>query len=259
MQVMSLLYHDVIDSGELEPSGFCGGSAENYKVYRKDFIRHLQVLGELGWTTDVQEHDAPVFVKRVILLTFDDGGLSFHNIIAPLLEERGYRGYFFVTTDHIGKKGFMSERDIQSLDKRGHVIGTHTCSHPSKFNRLPYKEKVREWSASAERLKDILAKAVSFGSIPGGYYSTEVGKAASEAGIKWLFTSEPTRRVTRVSNTYIIGRFLLKKQSDTEYLDKLVGDSGGYRLKQLLVWNAKKVLKRALGSKYEDLRRSILR
>ena len=50
---------------------------------------------------------------------------------------------------------------------------------------------VSEWSRSRAMLEDILGHAVDVASVPGGYFSAVVARAAREAGIRVLFTSEP--------------------------------------------------------------------
>src|SRR5262249_60003963 len=69
------------------------------------------------------------------LITVDDGGVSYHRFIADRLEERGWRGHAFVSTDFIGAPGFLTASEIRELDDRGHIIGSHSASHPSRFSQ----------------------------------------------------------------------------------------------------------------------------
>src|SRR2546423_2779141 len=111
MSRIALLYHDVIDGQNFQSSGFPSAGARVYKLAREEFSRHLNAIA--GANPDT-------------LLTFDDGGVSFYETIAPALEERGWRGYFFVATDWIGSRGFLTARQIRDLRSRGHGIGTHS-------------------------------------------------------------------------------------------------------------------------------------
>src|SRR4051794_23293605 len=108
MRAHSIMYHDVVENGDFESSGFPGEVAHVYKLRRDDFTRHLDAIAAAG---------APVLTVRdlkgsPVLLTFDDGGVSFHHPIADLLEGRGWRGHFFITTDRIGSRGFLSEAEL---------------------------------------------------------------------------------------------------------------------------------------------------
>src|ERR1043165_6895947 len=108
MNTVALLYHDVVEPGEFYSSGFTGPEADIYKLDRQAFGRHLErIAGSDGR----------------FILTFDDGGISFYDSIAPALEQRGLVGYFFIATDWIGKPGFLSAAQIRELREQGHVIG----------------------------------------------------------------------------------------------------------------------------------------
>jgi peptidoglycan/xylan/chitin deacetylase (PgdA/CDA1 family) len=126
--------------------------------------------------------------------------------VAGMLEEYAWRGYFFVTTDGIGRPGFLNDRQIRELDKRGHVIGSHSCSHPERMSRGPWERLLAEWKASTERPASSVSHAVKVASVPGGYYSRRVAETAAAAGIETLFTSEPKADVRTVNGCRVLGR-----------------------------------------------------
>ena len=132
MQALAIMYHDVVENGDFESSGFPGEGAHVYKLRRQDFERHLEAIA--GATTAVGT--VSQLDGRPVLLTFDDGGSSFHHPIADLLEGRGWRGHFFITTDRIGSPGFLTEAQLRELHRRGHIIGSHSCSHPTRMAAL---------------------------------------------------------------------------------------------------------------------------
>jgi hypothetical protein len=69
----------------------------------------------------------------------------------------------------------------------------------------------REWSDSRQRLEDIVDHPVTVGSVPGGYFSRTVAEAAAAAGLRTLYTSEPTTRSSIVNGLRIVGRFTLRR------------------------------------------------
>ena len=71
------------------------------------------------------------------LITVDDGGVSYYTVVADRLERLGWRGHCFVTTDMIGQRGFLTRRQIRELDGRGHIIGSHSASHPTRCGSTP--------------------------------------------------------------------------------------------------------------------------
>jgi hypothetical protein len=257
MNVTSLLYHDVVPPGGHAQSGFPGGDADIYKLEVPEFIRHLDAI----------QHSVPaglsVWPDRPpsgdpVLLTFDDGGLSNLEHAAGLLEARGWRGHFFIPTDFIGKPGFMDGSQIQSLRRRGHVIGSHSCSHPPRFSACSHHDMLREWSESRKRLSDLLGEDVVTASVPGGYYARNVAEAAAEAGLTALFTSEPTSRTHAISGCLILGRFSVQQGVSAATAAQLAAGATAPRLRQWVFWEGKKILKRIGGRFWLKLRKSLL-
>src|SRR5262249_51253399 len=142
-------------------------------------------------------------------ITFDDGGVSAYDEVATLLDKRRWPGHFLITTDCIGRAGFLSKEQIRGLRKRGHVIGSHSCSHPSRMSECSWQQLIVEWHSSVAILSDILGEAVVVASVPGGYYSRAVAEAAARAGVRALFTSEPVIRHQQVDGCYVLGRYTL--------------------------------------------------
>jgi len=257
MKVASLLYHDVVTGSDFQSSGFSGADADIYKLTSEQFRRHLDLLQKSLPT-------APVTIREVlergtesaVLLTFDDGGASTWDQIAPLLEERGWRGHFFIPTDWIGKPGFMSAAQIRQIHTRGHVIGSHSCSHPPRISSLPREAILREWSDSARVLSDIVGEPVWTASVPAGYYSALVGEAAASAGFKALFHSEPVTTVERLHNCLLLGRYSVQQSTPPEIAAELATGRGPSRTRQYVYWQTKKLLKRAGGDLWLRFRRA---
>src|SRR5262245_59228288 len=104
MQALSLMYHDVVEAGASDSSGFCVPGASAYKLYRPEFEAHLDAIAGLDpqpTVSVVNRHRAPE-TGTSLFLTFDDGGSSAY-AVGGLLEQHGWRGHFFITTDYIGK------------------------------------------------------------------------------------------------------------------------------------------------------------
>jgi peptidoglycan/xylan/chitin deacetylase (PgdA/CDA1 family) len=88
-----------------------------------------------------------------LLITFDDGYRSNHDVAAPLLEKHGFRGYFFLPESAIASdraaadaafavaggepEARMSWPEVRDLEARGHRVGCHTRSHVRLADDLP--------------------------------------------------------------------------------------------------------------------------
>jgi|tagenome__1003787_1003787.scaffolds.fasta_scaffold20917920_4 peptidoglycan/xylan/chitin deacetylase (PgdA/CDA1 family) len=257
-----LLYHDVIDEHD-DSSGFPGAGAARYKLHIRDFSSHLNALAatkvpiatilSFPGDTEAEYQDGNSF-----LLTFDDGGVSAATSIADSLERLQWWAHFFVTTDYIGSAGFMTAGQIRELDRRGHFIGSHSCSHPTRMSACTLTQLLGEWSRSVATLSDIVGKAVTVASVPGGYYSRKVAETAADAGIKHLFTSEPTVRTHVIKGCHVYGRYTIYRGMPPSAAAKLAMGMPLPLLRQAAAWKLKKVLKTVGGPTYVGLRRLLL-
>jgi hypothetical protein len=257
MRAIGLLYHDVVEPGQEDASGFPGAAPARYKLELDCFERQLDAIAAAGCTATLPVDELPAGGARPLFLTFDDGGASALRA-AALVAERGWRGHFFITTDRIGAPTFVSESGLRELLAAGHVIGSHSCSHPDRMSRCSWDELVDEWARSVARLAAILGEPVTCASVPGGHYSANVARAAAAAGIATLFTSEPTTRVSTVDGCRVLGRYSILKGTPATTAAALAAGRLGPRTRQLAWWTAKKVAKRSGGGAYERLRRSLL-
>lgn len=260
MRVVSLQFHDVIASGDCDASGFPGPGPASYKLDSREFERQC---GELRGISEAQ----PATVSEVLssrrgrdsfLITFDDGGISACGPILSLLDRYAWKAHFFVATDYIGKPGFLTKAQIKTLRGRGHVVGSHSCSHPQRMSRQSWTEVREEWTASVACLSDILGEKVTTASVPHGYYSRKVAEAASLAGITALFTSEPVRAVHRVATCEVFGRYVVRPGTDPALIARLVRGQSWAWCKEFLFWNTKKIAKLVGGPAYLKLRAHVL-
>ena len=265
MRAISLLFHDVYVSDPAE-SGFVSDAANRYKLSLADFEAQLAHIARL-------RADAPLVsggVGRALscghgsgggstaqdppyTITFDDGGLSYHTVIADRLEAHGWRGCCFVSTDFIGQRGFLDARQLRELDARGHVIGSHSASHPARFSALPFADMVREWRDSRSSLEDLLGHRVDVASVPGGYFSSAVARAAREAGLATLFTSEPITAVKADGAITLLGRFTIRHGDRSDAAMRFLADDSWPRTAAWISWNAKGLIKPLLGPTYRHV------
>lgn len=253
MKLPTLMYHDVIVDGDNDASGFPGAAAAHYKLDHAAFARHLALLASSGLrfcaitTPSTPQADS-------CLLSFDDGGAS-ALAISSALASHGMRGHFFITSSRIGQRGFVSTTDLRALHTAGHVIGSHSHTHPAEISRLAPGALYAEWRVSVDCLSQHLGEAVVVASVPGGFYATHVAQAAAAAGIQYLFTSEPTLRTHTVDGCLVLGRYALWRDTPPESALALALGTRAARQRQWLAWNTKKPLKRWARPVYQNLRR----
>lgn len=268
----TFIFHDLVAEGSAIASGFEGADAEHYKLSPAAFSRHMAAIDAgaqragrlIGGNSGDQrsalnagvsgDHEIDSLLQRQHCLTFDDGGACSLEITAPLLDRFGHRGIFLIPTDFVGRSGFLTPTDIKSLRGSGHVIGVHSASHPIPISILSPDEIRSEWQRSRDALEQILGEQVGVGSVPGGFSTRTVEQAAADAGLRLLFTSEPTRRLRVLDSMIVAGRFSVTKATKTAEIRALVRDEWVARLKLRATWEAKSVAKQLLGPTWFRLR-----
>jgi peptidoglycan/xylan/chitin deacetylase (PgdA/CDA1 family) len=259
MKTTALLYHDVVPQLRYETSGFQGADANIYKLDRDEFHRHMRRIAAVASAPPVAVTSADFAgARRHLLLTFDDGGVSAIEHTAAVLAEFGWHGHFFMTAGEIGTPGFLAEAQMRALRRQGHVIGSHSWTHPLRMAALSAAQLDREWRDSTERLSDILGEPVTTASIPGGYYSRAVAAAAAAAGIRVLFTSEPVTRTAMVDGCMVVGRFSVQQGVSEDWVAAVVANRPLPRAKRYFEWTGKKLLKAAGGPAWLAARKAIL-
>lgn len=150
MSKITLMYHDVYVK-DIKESGFNTHGAIHYKISKKTFEEHLRAISHFCELKQINKND--------IVFTFDDGGVSFFTIIAPILEKYGWKGYFFISTNYIGTDGFLTIDQIKDLSRRGHIIGSHSHQH-KVLTEFSLNDVENELCTSVKILSDILGKPI---------------------------------------------------------------------------------------------------
>lgn len=247
--MVSLMYHDIFEQSVTE-SGFQNISALTYKISRESFEGQIKEISDYCVRHSIEKKD--------LCFSFDDGGKSFLTLIAPLLENYGFKGYFFITTKFINTSGFLTTADIVELDQRGHYIGTHSHSHPQNIASLDFNQIKDEWEQSLNILNEILNKKVLYASVPGGFFSMDTFSILKEKGVKLIFTSTPSSVTKVIDNVSLVGRYAVVSGMKTEEVVRLIKPYSLVRLKMWVKWQVLKFLKKILGKFYFNLQTFIL-
>jgi peptidoglycan/xylan/chitin deacetylase (PgdA/CDA1 family) len=244
-QIAAFGYHDVTDApGD---SGFQRNGALAYKLGTRTFSRQLDRLAEGPVAPALVTSIDFGLPGRHLLLTFDDGGKS-ALAIGEELCRRGWRGHFFISTALIGRRTFLTADEIRQLHGCGHIIGSHSHNHPDIYRELPWEQMVVEWRRSTDILAQILGQPCSTAAVPGGEISSQVLRSAASAGLRYVFTSEPSLQPRIVQGAWILGRFCPKVSTTTEEMDALLRFKGWK--KKLLVRRLKQLVSRSVPPLY---------
>lgn len=225
-ELATLMYHEVTD--DPATSGFQRRSAMPYKHSRAAFAAHLERISASPHPPELVTDFDLTQPGRHLLLTFDDGGSS-APYIADALAERNWRGHFFIVTGLIGKRGFVTASDIRYLRDTGHLVGSHSHTHPDIFREQSAGQMLEEWHVSRAALEGLLGAPCRAASVPGGDISSLVLHTAARAGIEFLFTSEPWLTPRRVGDCWVVGRCSAKVDTSPDQIGALTQFRGWTR------------------------------
>ncbi len=134
-----------------------------------------------------KEHLSKNKKERKVLLTIDDGLLSFYKNAWPILKKKKIPFILFVNTREVGSFNYMDWNQILELHQSDHVeIGNHSHSHEYLVEESAETIE-KDIKKSIEIFNKKLGKNSDFFSYPFGEYSEEFKKIIKEFGFKYAF------------------------------------------------------------------------
>jgi len=243
MKLISLMYHDIETAR----------TAHRYSFSIREFKDHLAAIkAAVGAPPEIPGGAA----QSGYALTFDDGHLGWLQA-AEALQELRWKASFFVITGLVGKAGALDSSVIRRIADMGHVIGSHSVDHPFQLSDRDDAFILDQWSRSKRSLEDILGREVTSASVPGGFYSPKVGRAAEAAGLRHLFTSEPVATSWQVGACRIFGRFALTNGMSSRRIARIVSGARLEHSGHYIAWTVKKAVKSVMMKPYLALRQRL--
>ncbi len=140
------------------------------------FKEHINIIKNSGYNfLDAKllpEVFSDVKLEKKILLTIDDGYDSFYENAWPYLKENKIPFLIFISTEAIGKNGYMDWNKIKDIEQYDFVtIGNHSHSHDYLVN-FSFNEFERDIIKSIEIFNSKLGYNPIFFSYPFGEWSS---------------------------------------------------------------------------------------
>ena len=139
------------------------------------FHQQMEIIKNLNYKFYNPESLAKEFVntknEKKILITIDDGFKSFYSEAWPYLKKNKIPFILFVSTEPVGKNGYMSWEEIKEIDNSdlGH-IGHHSHTHEYLID-MDEKEFIKDIEIATKIFKNKLGYSPSIFSYPFGEYS----------------------------------------------------------------------------------------
>ena len=109
--------------------------------------------------------------NKKILITIDDGFKSFYNEAWPYLKKNQIPFILFISTEPVGKNGYMNWDEIREIEKSElGYIGHHSHTHEYLIN-MSDDQFIEDIETSSRIFKDKLGYVPSIFSYPFGEYS----------------------------------------------------------------------------------------
>lgn len=146
---------------------------------------------------------------KAVVLTVDDGYLSFYTHGWPLLKKYGFQATIFIQTETIGGRDFMTREQILEIAKAGIEIGNHSASH-DHFVNYPSEEVAavfrNDLQKSTAFYRDLLGEAPVIYAYTYGEWLPEMERVLAEEGYK-AAAAQQSGVFSEVSNPFAIPRF----------------------------------------------------
>lgn len=173
-RVPILMYHNIDEAWE----------TSKLSVSPKSFRKHIAYIAAKNIASVSLEEVADEGArakKASVCITFDDGFYNNFVHAYPVLRDYKVSATLFVSTDVIGKPGYVSWGDLREMADNGITIGSHSVSH--KWLPDFDDERLRdEIVTSKKALEDGLGREVRTFCYPLGGVNPKIVRMVQEAG-----------------------------------------------------------------------------
>ena len=148
------------------------------------FKQHINLIQNNGLRFynpgDLEEDFNKVKKEKKVLLTIDDAFTSFYNNAWPILKEKKIPFILFVSTEAVGKYGYMNWNQIREVEKESFAyIGNHSHSHDYLI-KFTFDEFTKDINDSINIFNKKLGYNPKYFSYPFGEYDLKQKKYISE-------------------------------------------------------------------------------
>ena len=202
--IISLMYH------RFEENKY---PSTNIKM--NDFLKHLEIIQNENINFINPKNFEKELIenknKRKVLLTIDDGFLSFYKNAWPVLKKRKIPFILFISTKEVGSFNYMSWDQIIEIYKEDFVeIGNHSHTHEYLVDENEDTVKF-DIQKSINIFEKKLGKNSDFFSYPFGEYSISFKNIIKSLGFKYAF-GQHSGVIDETKNLYELPRFPINEK-----------------------------------------------
>ncbi len=182
-----LCYHQIRN-----PTSADGAAARPYIVRPSVFAAQMRALEQAGYTTitgdQLVEHllRGKPLPDKPVLLTFDDASVGQYTHAFPVLRRHRFKATFFIMTVVLGKPGWLTRKQVRTLDRSGMTIGAHTWDHKAvpEYTGADWQTQI---DAPIRDLQRLVGHRVRLFAYPFGLYDSDAIPHLLRAGSRAAF------------------------------------------------------------------------
>ncbi|MDC1146207.1 polysaccharide deacetylase family protein [Candidatus Pelagibacter sp.] len=173
MGILSLMYHR-----------FDENKYPSTNIRMDIFKQQIEIIRDLKYDfydpKDLKENFYIKKTEKKILITIDDAFSSFYEVAWPYLKKENIPFILFVSTETVGKNGYMTWDQINELEKETNAyIGNHSHSHDYLVD-LKNEDFIKDINTANKIFMEKLGYNPIFFSYPFGEYSNFIKKYISQ-------------------------------------------------------------------------------
>ncbi|WP_415323437.1 polysaccharide deacetylase family protein [Candidatus Pelagibacter sp. Uisw_127] len=171
--ILSLMYHR-----------FDENKYPSTNIQMDVFKKQIKIIKSLKYNfydpKDLEKNFHTLKIEKKILITIDDAFSSFYEVAWPYLKKEKIPFILFVSTESVGKNGYMTWNQIKELEKENTVhIGNHSHTHGYLVN-LKNDDFINDIDTASSIFKKRLGYNPIFFSYPFGEYSSFIREYISK-------------------------------------------------------------------------------
>lgn len=157
------------------------------------------------------------FSKNSVVITFDDGYEDNYTYALPILKKYGYEAVFFIPSEEVGQKGYLSWPQIREMIDSGMDIGGHAKYVDSYLPEKTSPELYKEIKESKSKLESNLNYSVDHFAYPIGGFNEQIKNITEESG---FISASTTNRGFDPQNddVYELNRIRLSDKDNKDYI-----------------------------------------
>ena len=148
------------------------------------FKEHIKIIKDLNYSfynpRELDKNFSKIKTEKKILITIDDAFSSFFEVAWPFLKKEKIPFILFVSTEAVGKNGYMTWEQIKIIEKEPNAfVGNHSHSHDYLVN-FTKENLVKDINIANKIFEKNLGYNPIFFSYPFGEYSNFIKKYVSK-------------------------------------------------------------------------------